>query len=138
MVDQWHERGINYYVNVKEGDTSSEEEGRGIIYEEDNTWIGLGKIKSCSKQSYGWGGLSISENNMRKGTELGKYRAYNQVNIKPDIIGHNWDKKYRCMWGRMEIFEDKPRKTDWADYGGQLWLPCREMVRNRMPVKIFY
>lgn len=52
--------------------------------------------------------------------QLGNYRAYNQVKIEPDITRYNWDKWYRSMWGRMEIFENKPRKIDWADYGGRL------------------
>lgn len=46
MVDQWQERGTNYYVSVEEGYINSEQEGRGRMYEEDNSWIGLGEINS--------------------------------------------------------------------------------------------
>lgn len=56
MIDQWYEKGINYYVSGKEGDSNSEWEGRER-HREDNTWIGLGKINTVFLSKFMEGNL---------------------------------------------------------------------------------
>lgn len=92
-------------MNAKEGETNSEYQDIGILYQKDNTLIGLGQINRVFLSKFLEGKLLVSKNNVIKGTEFGKYRAYNE----------GWYNQ-----------RDQPRKTDWGGYNRALIV----MLRN--------